>query len=107
MDETNLALSVFSSGVASVYIIELLKKSPLFPFITKHTVMLNRWIGVLASGVATLGVAFTFDAEAGSLLITGLTLTTIAHNLWHWFTQWAVQQFVYATAVEGQKVKQR
>ena len=103
MEEGNLALSVFSSGVASVYIIELLKKSPLFPFITKHTVVLNRYIGILASGAATLGISFSFDSQAGSLLITGLTFTTAAHSAWHWFTQWAVQQFVYTTAVEGKK----
>ena len=105
MDEGNLALSVFSSGVASVYVIEFLKKTRLMPFVTQHTVALNRWLGVIASGVATLGIGFSFDSEAGSLMITGLTAATIAHNAWHWFTQWAVQQFVYSTAVEGQKVR--
>ena len=103
MNEGNLALSVFSSGVASVYVIELLKKSSLFPFITARTTTLNRYIGILTSGAATLGINFTFDSQEGSLLITGLTLSAVAMSAWHWFSQWAVQQFVYASAVEGKK----
>ena len=103
MEDMNLALSVFSSGVASVYVIELLKKSPLMPLITEQTVRANRLLGVLASGLATLGIGFTFDAEAGTMMITGLTFAAIVHNAWHWFTQWAVQQYIYASAIEAPK----
>ena len=105
MDDMGVGLSMFSSGVASVYGIQLLKRIKAISFISDYSVTLNRWLGVLASGIATIGVGFTFDAAAGTLMITGLTLGTIAAGIWQWFTQWALQQVIYATAIEGQKTR--
>ena len=105
MDDMNLGLSMFSSGVASVYAIELLKRLESIPFIHDQSRVINRWLGVIASGLATVGIGFTFDSQAGTLLITGLSLGTIAATVWQWFTQWALQQVIYATSIEPKKLR--
>ena len=104
MDEMNVGLSMFSSGVASVYAIELLKRIKSIPFVDEQSRVLNRWLGVIASGLATVGIGFTFDSQAGTLLITGISLATIAQTAWHWFTQWALQQVLYQSAFEKRTV---
>jgi hypothetical protein len=49
---------------------------------------------------SSLGIIFTFDPDAGTLLITGLSLTAIVTAAWTWVQQVVLQQIVYRGAVK-------
>lgn len=72
------------------FAINILKNSSWFPWLSVETEKLNRLAAILLSGIATVGIHVSFDSNAHQLLITGLSLTTIAVGLYHWLVQ-----FVY------------
>jgi hypothetical protein len=69
------------------FLVGKLKQSSWFPWLTAETSKLNRLVAVLLSGVAAVGIHYQWDAADHSLLITGLSLTTILGMLWHWAVQ--------------------
>ena len=97
-------LSQLTSSAVVVYAIELVKKSAIFPWLTAETKTLNRWLAVIGSGIAAIGVHFAYDAKDGALVITGLTLGAVAHGLWHWAQQYALTQLAYDSAVNNKYV---
>ena len=82
-------------------ILEMLKRSTWFPWITHQTAVLNRVAGIVIAGVSALGVHVVFSADAGTLTITGLTASGILATLGNWLKQWAMQQFAYRSAVKS------
>lgn len=94
-------LSQLTSSAVVVYAIELLKKSQWFPMITAESRTLNRWAAVLGSGAAAIGVHVAFDSTAGALMITGLTMSGLAHGAWHWLQQMAITQLSYDAAINN------
>lgn len=72
------------------FLIGVLKKASWFPWLSSETAKVNRIAAIVLSGVATLGIHLTFNRQAGSLVITGLTLNTILVGGYHWLIQ-----FVY------------
>lgn len=72
------------------FLISTLKQASWFPWLSTETAKVNRFLAIVLSGVATLGIHFSFNAQAHQLLIDGLSATTIAVGLYHWFVQ-----FVY------------
>ena len=72
------------------FVIGTLKKSSWFPWLSAETANINRLVSVVLSGVAAVGIHATFDRQTHSLLITGLSLSTIAVGGYHWLVQ-----FVY------------
>lgn len=78
-----------------VYALQWIKRSSWVPWITEHTKALNRWIAALVAAAAAIGIHTEFDATAGTLVITGLTLAGIAHGLFEWARSWIFQQMIY------------
>jgi len=72
------------------FVISSLKKSSWFPWLSHETANLNRMVSVVLSGVASIGLHASFDRQSHTLIITGLSLTTIAVGSYHWLVQ-----FVY------------
>lgn len=79
-----------TTAVAVTMLLQALKNSPLFPWITRETQRLNFAVGVLVAGLSAAGIHFAWDPHSGSALITINT-----HLLWAWFLQWAGQQTAY------------
>lgn len=100
---TNELLSQLTSSAIVIYALEALKQSAWVPWITVDTRRLNRWLAVVGSGAAALGIHFVFDVEAGQIIISGLTPSGIAHGLWHWAEQYALTQLAYDAAVAPKK----
>lgn len=94
-----LSAQVVISAVV-VYLIQLAKKSARIPWISTETSKLNRLIAVLASLFSSVGIHFSFNAAAGTLVITGLTLAGILGFAWHWLTAFVSQQLIFQTAVQ-------
>lgn len=72
------------AGIISL-VLGWLKKSKYFPWITAESSKVNRAAMIVLSGLATLGIHFSYSA--GTLLISGLSLATIGAGLWHWTVQ--------------------
>lgn len=88
-------LSQFTSAAVVVYVLQLIKRSTWFPWLTIETKKANRIVAALGAAASALGVHFAFDMQAGSLLITGLTVTGVLHGGWHWLNAMAIQQTLY------------
>jgi len=66
--------------VASYLLVQLgqfLKRSPLIPWFKCGAPTANRVMAAVFAAVQTVGIGATFDTTAGTLVITGLTLTSI------------------------------
>jgi hypothetical protein len=90
-------------SVAVVYLIQLLKSSPWFPWITQHTDQLNRWISVIAAFATSVGFQFAFTGSAvagGTLVVQIPALTVILSVLLHSLGQVGIQESFYRAAVK-------
>lgn len=74
--------------------IQWAKQSSWFPWLTTETDKLNRGAAVALSGLASIGIHVSHPA-AGSWLVEGVTIATIAPALWHWFIQFLYTHGIY------------
>ena len=86
-------------AVISTLVLQWLKKSRWFPWLTVESQKLNRIAGVVIAFAASIGVVATFDHTAGVLTITGLTLAGLGHGIARFIQQWSYQQAAYRTVV--------
>lgn len=93
--------SVVSLLIALVtpVILEWLKTQPWMPLINQATPTLNRITAVLVAVGQVVGVSFAFDADAGTLVIAGLSLGNIARMGVTALMAWITQEIVYRRAV--------
>lgn len=96
---TDTAVQLAIAG-GIVWLIEKLKTWHLFPWMTPQTETVNRLVSIAAAGIATIGVAATFEPESGKLTISGLTATGIATGGWEWFKSFVFQELVYRAGVK-------
>lgn len=83
-----------TTAVAVTMLFQMLKNSPLFPWLTRETEKANLAVGVMVAGLSAAGIHFAWDSKIATL---GITIN--AHMLWSWFVQWAGQQTAYKTLV--------
>jgi len=93
--DANLAMTHFTIGAVTVAALQWVKASPWFPWIVKGKTTLLRFLSALAAAGVSVGIGYTWNPEAHSLTITGLTLGGIAIAFWAWLKQFAVQEFMY------------
>jgi hypothetical protein len=93
-------------GILCAYVIEVLKQSKLFPWLTAESRTLNRWLGIVIALGVSLGISAHYDGSQGSLLIGGLNPGDLMHNGLHALGQWAVQQYSYDSAIAPQNARQ-
>jgi hypothetical protein len=94
-------------SVAVVYLIQLLKNSSWFPWISRHTDKLNSWISVVAAFTTSVGFQFAFTGSAatgGTLIIQVPALTVVLSVLLHSLGQVGIQESFYRTAVKSPPV---
>lgn len=99
--ETELITSQITAGYAAAALIEWLKHRSWFPFASVDNARLNRALAMITSFVTAIGLHFTFDSQAGVLTITGLTLVNVAHTVWAWVQQYALQQAAYKGLIKN------
>jgi hypothetical protein len=78
--------------------LERLKASSWFPFMTAQTAGLNRIVSIIVAAGSVAGINVVY--AAGTLTVTGLTLTGIVGALVEIGRQWVIQQIIYRTAIE-------
>lgn len=79
----------FAASAALEFALHFLQRWSKTPWISENTTKLNVAIRAVLAFVATIGI--TWHYNGGTLVITGLTVSTIAAGLWHVFRQFALQ----------------
>ncbi len=90
-----------ASGVTAIFVsvaMQILKNTPLFPWLSRNSGKLNAAISVLAAFATSVGIIYSFDYDE----LTGAFLFNIHGNLWdawhvitHTAGQWATQHLFY------------
>jgi len=92
-EEHNGSQVTASAGI--VLVLNWLKKSNRFKWLSGETPTLNRWVAIGASFLAAIGIHMTFDKTAGVLTVTGLTLTGVLTLAVAWFKSYVFQQTIF------------
>lgn len=97
-----------TTGAAIVYLVEWMKSSRLTPWLTIDTKTLNRITSALLAAIAAIGIHWTYNAQldGGTLVITGLSWTTIMAAAWEWFKQFTMQQLIFDGVIDAKRVKE-
>jgi hypothetical protein len=91
----------FIWAIASSGFLQWLKMHPKITLMSEDaTRWANRRVAILLAVFSAIGVHTTFDATAGVLTVTGLTLPGIWTALGDAIRQYALQQFTYRAAIE-------
>ena len=93
----NELLSQFTSAAVVVYVIQWLKRSAWVPWLTMETTKRNWIVGAAAAAVSACGIHVAYKPlEAdGTLIVTGLSLTSAAHGIWHLANHLALNRVTY------------
>lgn len=98
-DIANIALSTFTSSAIVVYVMQAIKKSKWLSFVEEGKPFMNRAVSIIAALFTHLGLSFTWNASNHSLLIAGLSISSIATFVWQWANHYAMQEVMYQVAV--------
>lgn len=85
--------AVLTASAVSVWIIQELKKAKWFQLLTPSTATLNRLASMLAAVATATGIHVAFSA--GTLTISGLTLTGIIGAVIAWFKSFVMNELIY------------
>lgn len=72
------------------FLIQRLKGSTWFPWITAESEKVNRILAIVGSGLAALGIHIACSKVNHQCAVTWVDGMTIASGLWHWATQFAI-----------------
>lgn len=93
------AAAKLSTAIIAAYGIQWLKSLKTVPFINYEAQNLNRALSILVATLSGAGIYFTFDHQAGTLMITGLTAVNAFHFVSHALQQFAMQHVTYKAAI--------
>jgi hypothetical protein len=105
MDTTTDLTAHFTTGAVIVYFMQMLKRRGWL--IGSDTKGLNRALSMILAGVAAVGINWTYDATAGTLVISGLTWAAVGAMAWEWLKQFVAQQVLWDGVVQRPKVEPR
>jgi len=104
MDHSVVATQITLASI-SVAALQWLKSTRFFPWATQETARFNRFLAVITSGIAALGVHLSWQSgtETGTYIvtITGATIGGVAAMGWVWIKQFVMQELVYRTATNS------
>lgn len=101
MTETSIALSQVTTSGIVIFVINWLKKSSYFPWITAERTRLLRVLGVMGAGLGSLGIHYVWNPQQHSLLLTGLSLTTILVSFVTWVKSFVTQEIIYRATMKN------
>lgn len=85
----------FTTAAMVVYVVEWLKSTQWFPWLTADTKNLNRAVNCVAAALVAIGINWSFDSTAGTLVITGLTEQALVHGAYEFMKQLMAQQVLF------------
>jgi hypothetical protein len=93
--DNNVVLTTFTSSAVSVAVINWLKSSKYFPWITKEKIALLRILSVLAAAASGVGINYIWSATDHSLLVSGLTLANGGAFAWALLKHFAMNETIF------------
>ena len=100
MDPSHLETGAILA-IVSTELLQWANGSAWFPWLTAETQAANRLVSSVIAFAVGLGIGVHFDPVSGTLTITGLLTSGIAHG----FAQYAQQQIYYRLVVKSSEVK--
>ena len=97
--ETVILQQMMTQATLSAWAVYVMNR---IPALQNQLPMIKRSVAVLVAVGLSLGVHFAFDASAGTLMITGLTWTSLVHHLWDGAQSFTVQEFFHQSTKEKQ-----
>ena len=91
---TELSSQIAVAAVIT-WVLESLKNWEKIPWLSDSTPTINRIVAIAMSALGALGISCKYDKDVGSLLCTGITLTSMGHFLWTWLSQYAITHWFY------------
>lgn len=88
-----------TAAAAVAFIIQWLKNSKYFPWLSSETAKLNRIAAVIGSGLATFGISAHYANH--TLVISNLDVRSIAHFAWVWFQSFVMSHGAYKYLFAG------
>ena len=82
------------NGVIAM-VMSAIERSKYFPWIKKESMRLKRVVAYILAAGAAVGVHATFDNTAGTLVITGISLSAIVAALWNMLQAVLVQEGIF------------
>jgi hypothetical protein len=101
MADANVAITQVTTAGVVVFLINWLKKSPMFPWITAESGRLLRILAIIGAGVGAVGIHYTWNPEAHALTITGLSLVGILTAGAIWLKSFVTQEIIYQSTSSG------
>lgn len=95
MADANVAMTQVTTAGVVVFVINWLKKSSLFPWITAQDGRLLRMLAVAGAGIGAVGIHYTWNPELHSLTFTGLSLVGILTAAAIWLKSFVTQEIIY------------
>lgn len=92
-----------TTGAVVTYVIQWLKNSGKFSWITVETKKLNRFISAILALAISLGISYSYNPEARDLTIHIPTMTVFMLAVWEWAKQFISQQLIYDGILDGPK----
>jgi hypothetical protein len=89
------ATAILTASAISVYIIQRLKSWNWFTLLSPTSKYANMAASVFTAALGATGIHYTFNPDAGTLTLTGLTLTGILTALWTWAKSFALNELIY------------
>ena len=107
--DSGFLVTAGGTALISSIIIQWIKKSQLDIFnlfgTEKNKQFANQCLSIVVAFITSIGIGYKYDATAGTLLLTGLTIASLEHGLWHWMLQWISQHVAYKTLIVPQELQ--
>ncbi len=94
----NVFVAAGGSAIVVSTLLQALKNSALFPWLSRHTGKLNLLVSLMAAAVTAIGISYSFDFNPDSgAFAFGFkgTLMDVMHGVLHFVAQWCSQQAFY------------
>jgi hypothetical protein len=105
IDTVNPAIGAqLTASAVFVFLLQWLKNSRWFPWISQETYKLNRVLAIAAAGLSAVGVNYQVVHPGPgdwTIAITGLTAAGISAAGVMWLKQFCVQELTYRMAVKA------
>ncbi len=96
----DLVTSQVTASAVVVMILQWLKRSNYFPWLSGETETLNKAVAAIAAAFTAVGIHYSYDADLHTITITGITLTAFVHGAWHWLQAFSFQELIYRGALK-------
>jgi hypothetical protein len=87
----NVLATQITAGAIIAFVVQKLKASPYFPWITEETKVLKNLLALVLAGAAAVGVNVAWNGADHTLVISGLTASGILLAAWAWAKQYVMQ----------------